>query len=441
METTLYTYLAAYIIALIGISFYLSRHEGKEDFLIANRNRKWWAIAFSKFAGAIGIGYFIAYTGYAYKYGLGVYLVLLGSVTGYFLFGLWAVPRIYAQSQKKHFYTQGDFVENATQSNPCKKLTNIISNVILFGWLMTSIIGGAKIISHFELMSYEMALAITIIGVLVYVSLAGFKAVLATDIIQSIIILTLISMLTYIIIGNVGVTEILSAQTGTVDIPTALGFFLFGVLAIFSFGNFYQLVYAAKSKRNAVIGIMSSVAPIIMVATLLLMLGMYMLLKMPNIDPDLVFLSALQNYVPEHLLPAGIVLFFAGLMSSADTNIFAIATHHVLTKKSKQPVRDIRITMFILCAAAAVIGYFFRDVVDVTILTCAMSLLLSVPMIYLIKGGKSAYRFIGATTGSIIGLSVGLVLVGIEPTLLLPTLLFSLIGLAYNGQFLRKKTA
>lgn len=439
METTLYSYLSVYIIALIGLSFYLSRHEGKEDFLIANRNRKWWAIAASKFACAIGIGYFIAYTGYAYKYGLGVYLILLGSVTGYLLFGLWAVPRIYKQSQKKHFYTQGDFVFNATKSVACKKMTNIVANVILFGWLMTSIIGGAKIISHFDLMSYEMALSLTILSVLAYVSLAGFKAVIATDIIQSLIILSLIGILTYVIMSDVGAGDILNAQTGHVDIPTAIGFFLFGALAIFSFANFYQLVYAAKSSRNAKLGIITSVVPTIFVATLLLMLGMYMMVKVPNLDPDLVFLSALQNHLPANLLPLGIVLFFAGLMSSADTNIYAISAHHVLTQKSKNPIRDIRIVMFILCALSAAIGYHFRDVVDVTILTCAMSLLLSVPMIYLIAGGKKSYRFIGATIGSIAGLTIGLFAIGIEPTLLLPILACSLIGLAYNGQLLKKK--
>ena len=34
----------------------------------------------SKFAGAIGAGYFITYTGFAYEYGLGVFAMLIGIV-------------------------------------------------------------------------------------------------------------------------------------------------------------------------------------------------------------------------------------------------------------------------------------------------------------------------------------------------------------------------
>lgn len=434
METTLYIYLALYIAILIGVSWYISRRESNEGFLIANRDRKWWTIALSKFAGAIGIGYFVAYTGYAYEYGFGVYLVLLGSFIGYTLFGFWAAPRLYEYSREKKFYTQGDFVAHATKNNTAKQLTNWVANLIVFGWLMVGVVGGAKIISHFGLLSYEISLIATIFIVMSYIFLAGFKAVLATDVLQAIIVFALVAILTWVIIGGVGFEDVLSAQTGVIDIGTTVGFLIFGSLSVFSYSNFYQLIYAAKDKRAASIGIASSIIPIIAVATLLLMIGMFMFLQNPNLDSGLVFLEALASYLPEWLLPVGIVLFFAGLMSSADTNVYAIASHYVLSRKSQRPVYDIRVAIVILSILSVIVGYFFRDLIDVTIVVAAISVILSVGMIYLIAGGSSHYRFVASVVGGVIGFIIGLAVFGIQPTLILPVLVCSLLGLIYNGQ-------
>lgn len=248
METqlTLYIYFAIYVVVLIGVSWFISRNENNEGFLIANRDRKWWAISASKFAGAIGVGYFVAYTGYAYEYGFDVYLVLLGLFAGYTLFGFWAAPRLYESSREKNFYTQGDFVKHKTGSNAAKLLTNLFSSIILFGWLMVGIVGGAKIISHFGLMSYEFAILTTALVVMSYILIAGFRAVLATDILQAIIIFTLVTILTWVITSGVGFKEIFAAQTGSIDIGTAVGFLLFGSLSVFSYSNFYQLIYTPK---------------------------------------------------------------------------------------------------------------------------------------------------------------------------------------------------
>ena len=164
MEITIYIYLGIYVATLIGLSWFISIRENHEDFLIANRDREWWMIAISKFASAIGVSYFVAYTGYAYEYGLGVYAIILGVFLGYVIFGFWAAPRIYAHSRDERFYTQGDFVAHSTHSNIAKQLTNWVANVILFGWLMIGIVGGAQIISYFGLMSYEIALISTEIG-------------------------------------------------------------------------------------------------------------------------------------------------------------------------------------------------------------------------------------------------------------------------------------
>ena len=435
----LFLYLALYVMCLLGVSWYVSRADSSEGFLIADRNRKWWTIALSKFAGAIGVGYFVAYTGYAYEYGFGVYLILIGTLFGYMLFGLWAAPRLYAHSREKRFYTQGDFVEHATGSSTARQVANWCASAVAFSWLMVGIVGGAKIISHFGLMSYELALVLTVGIVLSYIFIAGFRAVLATDVLQSFIIVTLIALLVWVIVEGVGVQTVLATQAGTLDAGTALGFLLFGLFAIFSSSSFYQLVYAARSARTAQLGITVAIVPIVGIATLLLMVGLFMFAQNPNLDSGVVFLEALAGFLPAALIPVGIVLFFAGLMSSADTSIYSIASHTVLSRSVSRlhPVRDIRIATLVLGAVAVAIGFFFRDVVDVTLFAAATSIVLSPGMLYLIAGGASAYRFLGSVVVSVVGLVVGISVFGLEPVFILLILAAGIVGLAYNGFLLR----
>jgi len=43
--------------------------------------------------------------------------------------------------------------------------------------------------------------------------------------------------------------------------------------------------------------------PILLTASALLFIGLFMHLQNPNLDPSLVFLEAIKNYLPETLLP------------------------------------------------------------------------------------------------------------------------------------------
>ena len=184
MAVSLYVYLGIYIALLLGISYFISRKQNAEDFLIGGRARRGWQIFASKFAASIGAGYFITYTGFAYEYGTGVFTLIIGLALGFLIFGYWAAPKIYAPSKKHRFYTIGDFVYYKTKSKATMYIADVLSSTILFGWLLTGIIGGAKIINDFGLLSYSTAVFLTATVVLCYILLAGFKAVIVTAIIR-----------------------------------------------------------------------------------------------------------------------------------------------------------------------------------------------------------------------------------------------------------------
>ena len=430
----IYIYLGLYVALLLIVSYFISKKQNDEDFLIGGRDRGSWQILASKFAAGIGAGYFITYTGFAYEYGLGVFAMLFGIFAGYLLFGYWAAPKIHDNSKENKFYTMGDFVYNKTKSFFSLKLTNVLSNLILFLWLLVGIIGGAKIISDFGLMSYSVAVLLTVFVILVYIYLAGFKAVIITDFIQAVIILGLLFLITFSIINSGSFSEIFSAQTGSIDIGTAVGFFLFGLLAIFSYSNMFQLCYAAKTKKKLKHGIGMAVIPIVIAAFFLLLVGMFMASKVSGLDSGLVFTEALKNFLPASLLPLGIVLFFAGIMSSADTYIYAISSHLVMNRKNKTkvPITSIRITMILLMIVITMVALIFTDIVDVSIIAGGLSLTLSLPIVYLILNGKNHKRFIGSTIGGLIGLVGGIAVLGIEPVIALVVLMGAGLGLLWN---------
>ena len=428
--STVYIYLIIYIAILLIISWFISRRQKKEDYLIAGRNRGGWQIFASKFAAAIGAGYFITYTGFAYEYGAGVFALLLGIIMGYFLFAYWASPKIHAKSKEKKFYTIGDFVYDKTKSNLAKNFSNIVSMAILFSWLLVGIIGGGKIINDFGFLSYNIAVLLTASVILVYILLAGFRAVIVTDIVQSFIIVALLILITFGIIGSGNLGNVLSSQRISIDLGAAIGFFLFGILGVFSYSDRYQLSYAAKNERKLKHGLGFAIIPVIFVAFLLLLIGNFMATNVSGLDSGLIFTEALKNFLPASLLSFAVVLFFAGVMSSADTNVYSISSHYAMSAK-KWSIKTIRNATVILMMIIAFLAILFPDVVDVSIIAGAISLSLSFPMIYLLSKGKRTSRFIASGLLSIIGIIIGIAIVGLEPSAALFPVIGGALGLLW----------
>jgi len=419
------------VLFLLGISYLISRRQSREDYLIGNRNRGGWQIFLSKFAAAIGAAYFITYTGFAYEYGLGVFAMLLGIVLGYLLFAYWASPKIHAHSKENRFYTIGDFVYHKTKSSLARTFTNWFSNIMLLVWLLIGMVGGAKIIQEFGFLSYEIAVLITSLVILSYLLLAGFRAVLITDVIQSFVIFALLILVTFGIIGGINIGSLFDVETGKVGFDIIFGFFMFGLLAVFSMANMYQLCYAAKDSKKLKHGIGLSVIPIMFMAFLLLLIGLFMAQNSQGLDSGLVFTEALKNFLPASLLPLAIVLFFAGIMSSEDTDIYAISSHYAIGKKG-DPVKNIRISTVVLIIIALIFSLLFRDIVDISLLAGGLAMILSFPMIYLIAGGNKSRKFFASIIGGLIALIGGFIIFGIEPIVAIPVLIFSGFGLLWK---------
>jgi len=431
----LYLFLLAYIFLIIGISVYISKTSSTEDFLIGGRDRNGLAILFSKFAGAIGVSTLITYTGYAYTFGWGLFAMSIGSVVGYLLFAFWAAPKIKRLSLKGKFYTQGDLPQFVTNTKNTAVVTNLITIVVQFFWIVLSLAGGAKIIAFFDILSYEMALLITTGVVLTYVLVSGYKAVIITDIIQALIIIVFLIIIVYGILDIPNLGDVIYNSTPRkVTIGSVLGLILYGGLSVFGMADRYQLCYSAKDEKSLKFGMGAAIIPVLFIAFILLLIGLYVYQQNPLLDADTVFVYAMKHFLNSSWLPLLLVLFFAGLMSSADTSIFAVASHSLLNVKEKNKIKSLRYATILTVIGAFILAYFWRNIVEITIVGAALRMTLSVAMIYVIKGNKNSGRFTASAIGGAVGLLIGLLAFGPKPTIAITVLIGSLLGLIYKSK-------
>lgn len=436
----MYLLLGIYCFFLIGLSFFYGRRNPDEVFLIAGRDRPAAHILGSKFSASIGVGSFVTYTSYAYSYSLqGVLPLISGMTLGYLVFALWAVPKIRLFALGQSFYTQGDLVRFITVNEHCRRLTDVVTIVIQFFWVLLGLVGGARVMEAFGLLSYESALLFASSIMLCYLWLSGLKAVIVTDMVQTFLVSVLLPVVVLGLMwnGERTVSDLLQTTAPhTVTWQHIVGLALYGGFSVFGLADRYQLCYAARDEQAARIGMAWVLLPIIGIVFLLLLIGLEALAQMPNLSTDLAFTETLTQFLPEYWKPILVLLFFAGLMGSIDTSIFAVASHAAFlmpNSSSQHRVQQIRWLMVLTVVVATSVAYFWKDIIELTLIGAALRMTLALPMIYIISRGNNTGRFIMTTVLGLLGLVVGLSFFGVQPPIILTTLLGSGLGMVYKS--------
>lgn len=439
MTTFMYILLGIYCFFLIGLSFFYGRRSPDEVFLIAGRDRPASHILASKFSASIGVGALVTYTSYAYSYSLqGILPLISGMTLGYLVFALWAVPKIRQFSMGQSFYTQGDLVRFITVNEQARRLTDVVTIVIQFFWVLLGLVTSARVFDAFGLLSYENALLFASSITLSYLWLSGLKAVIVTDMVQTFLVSVLLPVVVLGLLwnGERSVSDLLhTTAPHTVTLQHILGLALYGGFSVFGLADRYQLCYAARHEQAARRGMAWVLLPIIGVVFLLLLIGLEALAQTPNLSTDLAFTETLTHLLSERWHPLLLLLFFAGLMGSIDTSIFAVASHtaFLFSPTHTNAVQRVRNLMVVTVVLATVVAYCWQDIVELTLIGAALRMTLALPMIYIISRGNNTGRFIMTTLLGLLGLGIGLIIFGVQPPIILTTLLGSGLGLMYKS--------
>ncbi len=323
------------------------KSKSAEEYFLSNRNLKWHSIALSTIATNVQGYQFLGMMGSAYLYGLAQANLEINAIQGILIATFIFVP-IYLREK---IFTITDFIEKKLGKKIA--LFYSLSNIALFS---TITLGAALFWGAYaaEMVFSEQLLflhsnRIVRIGILIfslgvfsaiYTYLGGLNAVVKTDIIQFLILLTGGAIVCYFSINALGGWEQLYIKTPEKmhlhldsDHPILpwthlLGLFFLNINYWCANQSIMQRAIAAKNLSHAQSGLMIGGFLKYLMAIVIVIPGiaLFGILGDSFNEPDLAFPYLVNTYLPVGL--KGIVLcgLFASLMSTIDSTFNSLAT-------------------------------------------------------------------------------------------------------------------
>ena len=107
-------------------------------------------------------------------------------------------------------YTSGDFIR-LRYGNFAWRVFLVISFCYAFGWLISLGMAGGILVNALSGLPYELGMTLILLTCVIYTLFGGLRAVIATDFIQTIIIIIGVSIIALLIINSVGIKPIYSS--------------------------------------------------------------------------------------------------------------------------------------------------------------------------------------------------------------------------------------
>lgn len=440
MTTTLsvldFFYIILYLVLVIFLGFLSARKETSEEFLIAGRSLNTLSNASTIVASKTGAGIMLTFVALVYLYGISAMWYFVGASSGYIIFIFFAV-KLKEISNEYEFYTLSDYFFHKFGKTTGFLSAALILVVMLLALLM-QLTGGAKILFSISGIPYTQSLLLIGITILIYMILGGFKAVVKTDIAQIMMISVLIVFVGHIIEKGTTVSLIIDSLSSDRSTPpkTIFSFFLLGILIPFYSAELWQRIYAAKDVNTVKKSLILSALVYFVIGFLLMTIGLSISKQVSGIDPDLALIAGFNLLLPAGFLGLGLVIFFAAIMSSADSYLFAnisillqdfYARFKPLDKNTL--VRLFRYILIGFLLLSVILSIWLQSMVSITFVAVAFGCVIGLVVVasWLIRQIHPR-TLIG---GMVSGFSGTLLLAIIEPiseTLVLKALLFTFLG-------------
>jgi Na+/proline symporter len=438
-----YLIIAAYFLLILVVGALTGRKQEKEDFLISGRKLTSLQATTTIFSSRIGAAILLTYTALVYMYGMGALWYFVGSVFGLFVFYFFGLT-VKKLADREKFYTMPDyffFLKGKTAGF----MATLVTIIIMFGWVVLNFTAGAKLVSEYTPISYDISVIIVGGIILIYLLAGGFDAVVKTDIVQTFGIFLLFVLMIYLLTTsptkpNLAVRDLFSIPAGQI-----ISFFLAGFFIPMASPELWQRVYAIKDKKHFRRSIFLSSVFYIVVGFILLLIGLVIRADIPDITPDTSLIVGFSRLLPVGLAGLSVVIIYSSVSSSADTYMFTAAasvTQDFLEKTGltrKEKLRTtLRWSLLVLMILGISMALILRDIVDATFffvsLTMSLGLLVLVLWIYPKLNKLSVWLSI---LFCLIGVIVPAIVVGISEQLVMyafaACLLGVVLGMAVEG--------
>jgi len=332
-----------YLVAMLAVGFYFMRkNKTTDDYYVGGRKLSSVHIGLSVVATDVGGGFSIGLGGLGFTMGISGSWLLFTGLLGAWLSGVLLIPKVSDLARKRGFLSFPQFLEFIFDKRVAI-VAGIISAIGYLGFTSSQILAGAKLASStFPGFSITSALLLMGIIAIIYTVLGGLKAVIYTDTIQWIILMTgLITIglpIAYLKIGGIEVImntlrpEFLNLYS--VSWPQIVNW-MFTIIPIWFIGmTLYQRIYAAKDTKSAQKGwliaglfeypLMAFIGVILgLFARVALENGMLHGYSYSNLDAEMGLPVLLRTILPSGFLGIVLSAYFSAIMSTADSCLMA----------------------------------------------------------------------------------------------------------------------
>ncbi len=344
-----------YLSAMLGVGFFFMRkNKNTEDYFVGGRKLSSLHIGLSVVATDVGGGFSIGLGGLGFTIGLSGSWLLFTGLIGAWLSGVFLIPRVSDLARKKGFLSFPQFLAHVFDGRVAL-LAGIISAIGYLGFTSSQILAGAKLAaSTFNGLSLNNALLIMGVIAVGYTVLGGLKAVIYTDTIQWIILMSGLIFIgipfAYFKIG--GYDAIIDTLEPSFLSLTSVKWqqlvnWGFTIIPIWFIGmTLYQRIYASKSTQAAQKGwLIAGLFEYPVMAFMGAILGMFAQVAMENqmlpgyhagnLDAEMGLPVLLKTVLPVGFLGIVLSAYFSAIMSTADSCLMA-ASGNILTDVLKK---------------------------------------------------------------------------------------------------------
>lgn len=392
-----------YFTAMLGIGVYFfKKNKSVDDYYVGGRSMGSWHIGLSVVATDVGGGFSIGLGGLGFVMGLAGSWMLFTGLIGAWLTAVVLIPIITKLSDKHKFFTFPQIFEHFF-NHKVAFIAGIISAIGYIGFTSSQLLAGAKLASAtFVELNLNTALIVMGIIAVVYTGIGGLKAVIYTDTIQWIILMSGLVFIgipvSYTAIGGMeAIKETLSADMLSLTNLTwqKVVYWAVTIIPIWFVGmTLYQRIYAAKGKKQAqkawfIAGLFEWPLMAFMGVTL----GLFSRVAFENgmfaelgyaigqqIDPEMGLPILLNTVLPAGIMGLVLSAYFSAILSTADSCLMA-ASGNMQTdilpkflrfkKNQKSQLRISQVITLILGALAILLASNMTNVLDLMLYSYA----------------------------------------------------------------------
>jgi SSS family solute:Na+ symporter len=384
-----------YLLAMLGVGvFFMRRNKSTDDYFVGGRKMSSLHIGLSVVATDVGGGFSIGLGGLGFVMGLSGSWLLFTGLIGAWMAGIFLIPRVFRLGMANGFLTFPQLLSYFF-SPKVAMIAGLISAISYLGFTSSQLLAGAKLASAtFNGLSLNQALLLMGVIAVIYTTLGGMKAVIYTDTVQWIVLLSgLIFIATPFALKSIGGWEAVRNTVGDEFLKlnniswAQLVNWAFTIIPIWFVGmTLYQRIYASRDERSArrawfiaglfeypvmaflgvVLGMLSRVA------VEQGLIGQYTL---ENIDPELGLPLLLKTILPVGFMGMVMAVYFSAIMSTADSCLMA-SSGNILTDvlgkhQGKNSLKYSQLLTLIIGALALVLAMKMENVLELMLLSYA----------------------------------------------------------------------